>query len=326
MKTLLFCHASKKIGMGHFIRQLQVAEEMNSRGYKVTFAVSDYNPAVTLLEEKKIFYIKSKKMPFEVKPEYEADIVILDISNTDANFIKSLRKNGNKVVSFDDLGTGRDHVNILVDSNTDPSDYSKARSLFRLKYVIVNNRYSAFRSLEKVVPRKIERVAISMGGTDPKSIGPEIANFLVKSGMDFKIDLILGAGFNDKDNKPESMNFIRNNGSKCNIHRNLPDLAEILFNADIIFCAGGITLYEACAVGTPAVVISQVEHQQQKALRVQNRGAAVNMGMWRDDVLAKLVPTINFLDSSKRKQMSIAGKRMVDGKGLQRVVNEIEKL
>ena len=165
-----------------------------------------------------------------------------------------------------------------------------------------------------------------MGGTDPKSIGPEIANFLVKSGMDFKIDLILGAGFNDKDNKPESMNFIRNNGSKCNIHRNLPDLAEILFNADIIFCAGGITLYEACAIGTPAVVISQVEHQQQKALRVQNRGAAVNMGMWRDDVLAKLVPTINILDSSKRKQMSIAGKEMIDGKGLQRVVNEIEKL
>ncbi len=198
----------------------------------------------------------------------------------------------------------------------------KGGSVFRGRV----NRYSAFRSLEKVVPKKIERVAISMGGTDPKSIGPEIANFLVKSGMDFKIDLILGAGFNDKDNKPESMNFIRNNGSKCNIHRNLPDLAEILFNADIIFCAGGITLYEACAIGTPAVVISQVEHQQQKALRVQNRGAAVNMGMWRDDVLAKLVPTINILDSSKRKLMSIAGKEMIDGKGLQRVVNEIEKL
>ena len=312
--------------MGHFIRQLQVAEEMNRRGYDITFAVSDYNPAVRLLEEKKIFYIKSKKMPFDVKPEFNADIVILDISNTNANFIKSLRKNGNKVVSFDDRGTGRDHVNLLIDSNIDPSDFSKVRSLFGLEYVIVHNRFSAFRNLEKVVPEKIGRVAISMGGTDPKSIGPEIANFLIKSGMDFKIDLILGAGFNDKDIKPESMNFIQNRAGKCKIHRNLPDLAEILFNADIVICAGGITLYEACAVGTPAVVISQVEHQQEKASKVENRGAAINLGMWRDAVLAKLLPTINSLDIAKRKKMSRAGKEMVDGKGLQRVVNEIEKL
>lgn len=326
MKILLSCHASKKIGMGHFVRQLQVAEEMNRRGYNVTFVVSDYNPALNLLEQKNLTYIKTNKVPFEVKPDPETDIIVLDISNTDANFIKTLRKNGAKVVSFEDLGAGRDHVNLLIDSNIDPSDFSKVRSLFGLKYVIVHNRFSTFRNLEKVESEKIGRVAISMGGTDPKCIGPEIAKFLLKSGIDFKIDLILGAGFNDKNIKPESMNFIRNNDNKCKIYRNLPDLAKILFNADVVICAGGITLYEACAVGTPAVVISQVEHQQQKASRVQNRGAAINMGMWRDTVLSKLLPTINSLDIAKRKKMSRAGKEMVDGKGLQRVVNEIEKL
>lgn len=326
MKILLSCHTSKEIGMGHFVRQLNIAEEMVSRGYKITFAVSDYTPAVNLLEEKKLLYIKSKKMPFEVKPEFEADIIVLDVNNTDENYIKSLKKKGNKVVSFDDLGTGRDYVDLLVDSNLDPSDFSKARSLFGLKYVIVPTRFSVCRNLEKEIPEKIGRVAISMGGTDPRCIGPEIAKFLLKSGSDFKIDLILGAGFNDKDNKPGNMNFILNNGSKCEIHKNILDLAEILFNADIIICAGGITLYEACAVGTPAVVISQVEHQQQKASKVQKLGAAINLGMWRDSVLGKIVPTINTMDIAKRKKMSSAGKEMVDGKGLQRVVNEIEKL
>ncbi len=308
------------------MRQLQVAEEMKHRGFNISFAVSDYNPAVSLLEEKKIFYIKSKKMSFEVKPEFEADIIVLDVSNTDENYIKSLKKNGNKVVSFDDLGAGRDHVDLLIDANLDSSDFSKARSLFGLKYVIVHTRFSVFRNLEKNIPEKIGRVVISMGGTDPRCIGPEIAKCLLKSGSDFKIGLILGAGFNDKDTKLENMDFVRNNDGKCEIHKNLPDLAEILFNADIVICAGGITLYEACAVGTPAFVISQVEHQQQKASKVQNRGAAVNLGMWRNSVLKEIVPTINALDIAKRKKMSGAGKKMVDGKGLQRVVNEIEKL
>ena len=326
MNLLLLSHTSKEIGMGHFMRQLHIAEEMISRDHKITFAVSDYKPALNLLEKKNIFYIKSKKIPFEIKTEPETDIIVLDISKTDENFIKLIKNNGVKVVSFDDVGAGRNHVDVLVDSSLGSSDFSKVRSLFGAKYVIVHNRFSVFRNLEKVVSEKIGRVAISMGGTDPKSIGPEIANVLLKSGLNFKIDLILGAGFNDKDNEMENMNFIRNDGSKFKIYKNLPDLAEILFNADIAICAGGITLYEACVVGTPAVVISQVVHQQKKASKVQDWGAAIDLGMWRDSVLTKLVPTINTLDIEKRRKMSVAGKKMVDGKGLQRIVNEIEKL
>ncbi len=262
MNVLLSCHVSREVGMGHFIRQLNIASEMVRRGYKVTFIVPGYNPALSLLDKKKLFYIKSNKIPYEVPPELDTDIFILDINNTEGKYIKSQKQNCKKVISFDDRGTGREHVDLLIDSNLDSSDHPKTKSLFGPKHVILNNRYSVIRNLKKRIPEKIERVVVSMGGTDPQCLGTTITGFLLKSEVNFKIDLILGAGFNDKDIKPEDNQLIQDNRHKCKIYNNQIDLAEIFFNADLVICSGGITLYEACAVGTPALIINQVKHQQ----------------------------------------------------------------
>lgn len=312
--------------MGHFMRQLNIATEMKHRGFEVTLAISDYKPAAYLLDKNKLLYVKSNKVPFEIEPKAETDIIILDIGNTNIDYTKRLKQNGIKVISFDDQGSGRDYVDLLVDSNLEPSDFSKSRSLFGAKYIVIDNSFSLFHNLEKKIAVKIEKVAISMGGTDPRCIGPEIACFLLKSGIDFKIDLISGAGFDDNEIKSDYTHLIKNSRNKCRVYKNLSNLAEVFYNADLVICAGGITLYEACALGTPALVISQVPLQQKKSLKVQKWGAAVNLGMWKESVLIELLQTINSLDAIKRKKMSIAGKEMVDGKGLQRVIKEIEKL
>lgn len=326
MNVLLSCHVSRVVGMGHFMRQLNIAMEMMHRGYKVTFTIPSYNPALNLLHKNNLSYIKSTKIPFEVPPELDIDIFVLDINDTDDNYIKTQKKNCKKVISFDDKGSGRNHVDLLIDSNLDSAGNSKIKGLFGPKYVILHNHFSAYKNLKKRIPEKVESVAVSMGGTDPRCIGPTITGFLLKSGINVKIDLILGAGFNDTDIKPEDQRLIQDNHHRCKVYKNLVDIAEIFFNADFAICSGGITLYEACAVGTPALVINQAKHQQKTALRVQNRGAAINFGMWRDSTMAKLPQILKNQDCFKRKKMSIAGKNMVDGNGLQRVINQIETL
>lgn len=326
MNVLLSCHVSRVVGMGHFMRQLNIATEMMHRGYKVTFAIPSYNPALNLLDKKKLPYIKSIKIPFEVPPGLNIDVFILDINDTNDNYIKAQKKNCKKVISFDDKGSGRNHADLLIDSNLDSSGNSKIKGLFGPKYVILHNHFSEFRNLKKRIPEKIERIAVSMGGTDPRCIGPIITGFLLKYGINVKINLILGAGFNDKDIKPENKRLIQDNHHKCKVYKNLGDIAEIFFNADFVICSGGVTLYEACAVGTPALVINQAKHQQKTALSVQNWGAAVNFGMWRESALTRLPQILNSQDCFKRKKMSIAGKDMVDGNGLLRVINKIETL
>ena len=102
-------------------------------------------------------------------------------------------------------------------------------------------------------------------------------------------------------------------------------MAQTLFDHSAVFCAGGVTLHEAMAVGTPAFVINQVSHQVEKADRAEKQGAAMNLGMaesWDKNRL----PVILESSPDILKKMSQAGKSLIDGKGLKRVADAIELL
>ena len=79
------------------------------------------------------------------------------------------------------------------------------------------------------------------------------------------------------------------------------------------------------AVGTPAFVINQAEHQQSKARFVEKSGAAINLGMGNNYDTAKLQEALS-LDKSKLESMSLKGKKLIDGMGLFRVTEAITEL
>ena len=102
-------------------------------------------------------------------------------------------------------------------------------------------------------------------------------------------------------------------------------MAQTLFVHDIVFCAGGVTLHEAMAVGTPAFVINQVQHQVNKADRAEKQGASISLGMadlWDENRLPEILQS----DPKILEKMSQSGKNMIDGKGLKRIVNALEEL
>ena len=105
----------------------------------------------------------------------------------------------------------------------------------------------------------------------------------------------------------------------------LSNMAKTLWEHEMVVCAGGITLHEAIAVGTPAFVISQTEHQQSKARFVENSGAAINLGMGGKSDIEKLLKALN---SSRLalETMSSKGKELIDGHGIFRVTDAITEL
>ena len=99
-------------------------------------------------------------------------------------------------------------------------------------------------------------------------------------------------------------------------------MASILANHDVVFCSGGVTLHEAMCVGTPAFVISQVLHQEDKAEFAEKAGAAINLGRtksWDENRLTEIFK----LGRKNLEDMSMAGKKCIDGKGLKKVVEAI---
>ena len=102
-------------------------------------------------------------------------------------------------------------------------------------------------------------------------------------------------------------------------------MAQILCEHDAVICSGGVTLHVAIAVGTPAFVVNQAEHQQTKARFVEKSGAAINLGMDNQYDTEKLRKALNF-SKNELESMSLQAKQLIDGRGLFRVVDTMDKL
>ena len=157
----------------------------------------------------------------------------------------------------------------------------------------------------------IESLLLTFGGTDPHNITLDLAKQVPKN---IKTTLILEAGYKNDDGLQKF--------DSIQIKKNVQDMASMLVNHDAVFCSGGVTLHEAMCVGTPAFVISQAPHQEDKAKMAEKAGAAINLGQaksWDENRL----PEIFKLSRKNLHNMSIAGKNCINGKGLKKVVKAI---
>lgn len=315
-KIGISCKASFSQGMGHVIRQSHIAKILRDRGHEITFFVPDYPPARHWLDQ--------CGLPHQVSIDQETDdLIILDIQDTTADHIQNFRQNNNKVVSFEDLGEGRNHVDLLIDCNLAEEKSaelpSHVQTLFGNKYAVLAPEFEAYHDKEREFKDPIASVLLTFGGTDPHSLTATLAEKLLQIQPNLCMTLLAGPGC---ENTPALKNLQTQN---VKLLGSTSEMAKMLFAHDAVFCSGGVTLHEAMAVGTPAFVINQVKHQAVKANHAEKYGAAMNLGMadcWNENRLPEILKS----SPETLERMSRAGKSMIDGKGLLRVVEAIEKL
>jgi spore coat polysaccharide biosynthesis predicted glycosyltransferase SpsG len=95
--------------------------------------------------------------------------------------------------------------------------------------------------------------------------------------------------------------------------------------ADVAIIAGGLTKYETAVTGTPSISISPFERELQMCLKFERAGSLLHLGL-RDRVDEETITRaveklVN--DYHLRQEISNRGKKMVDGKGTERIIAEI---
>jgi spore coat polysaccharide biosynthesis predicted glycosyltransferase SpsG len=104
------------------------------------------------------------------------------------------------------------------------------------------------------------------------------------------------------------------------------DLAE----SDVAVVGGGVTLYEACAIGAPAVALAVVPEQRAAIRAFAARGAATDAGALADGALAvgRTAAAVAGLlgDAPARRRRSAAARRLIDGRGARRVAARMRSL
>ena len=310
--------------MGHLVRQTHIAKILRNRGAEITFFIPNYPPAQVWLDRCQ-FPRKTLNDPLALteKETGPLDLIILDIQDTPSAFIRKIRQNKKPVVSFEDLGEGRNHVDLLIDCNLgeENSVGLPVQTLFGYPYSVLAPEFETLHSKKRELNGSIESVLITLGGTDPHFLTSLLADKLLQIQPNLSMTLLAGPGCK---NIP-ALKDLETQNETVKLLESTSQLAQTLFDHSAVFCAGGVTLHEAMAVGTPAFVINQVSHQVERADHAEKQGAAMNLGMaesWNESRLPEILES----RPETLEKMSLAGKNLIDGKGLKRVADAIELL
>ena len=198
---------------------------------------------------------------------------------------------------------------------------SSTRGLFGTDYSVLHPDFAYYHNQSRNFGTCLQSVLISMGATDPKNLTLPLTSFVLQEKHNLKLTVLIG----HNPNITPELNQLSNQSKLLDVLGPVPNMAQILWDHDIVICSGGVTLHEAISVGTPAFVINQVEHQQTKARFAEKSGAAINLGMGNRHDEEKFREALDF-KKPKLELMSLKAKQLIDGRGIFRVIDAMSKL
>jgi spore coat polysaccharide biosynthesis predicted glycosyltransferase SpsG len=331
--VIIRADGSYKIGLGHVIRCLEIGRCLRESGHKVVFITRDYPEAIDKFSEFEFYTIPREAdtaAEFDLLGDYVSKnrprALILDIRNTEQNYLKPFYSLVPLSIHFDDLGSGSRLARILIDSNRPPSGTGNngQEYLFGPGYLILRRDFRGYHQQWKSIPDKVSRILVAMGGSDPAGLTEKVLRVL--QGMDLPevgLDTVIGSS-NGRKHQIESL--IQDLGIKTRLYTDITDIAGLMYRADLGIISGGITMGEMACTGTPSVVLGQVAHEVDNAGRFAAVGAVINLGLGgelAEDCLRESIWDL-LASSETRLKLSRRGKNLIDGLGLDRFVDTVE--
>lgn len=323
--------ANPKIGMGHIMRCLSIADAAKELGFESTFILSDDNVQSMVISrgyQTIILHSDYTIMEEEIWPEINPEIIVIDSYYVTKNYLASIREKG-ITAYIDDLAAFSYPVDILINYNI-YGPYLDYHRLYTASNVeeplyILGASYAPLREMFRGIPPKkqlaaVRNILISTGGSDPH----HFALKLVKSKpTKYTYHILLGNMNEDK----EMICVLASHNSNIVIHENVVDMEKLISMMDIAVSAAGSTLYEICACGVPLITYILADNQIPGAVAFEKLGMALNLGDIRgvSDPIKKFLSAIDQLADNYQLRLKVGNKMqsMIDGYGAKRMVNEI---
>lgn len=320
------------IATGHLIRCLSIAEAAAKSGERVTFILSD-DQALELVRKRGfeaiVLYTEWNHMEKEtdglrrvIKGRGD-EVLLVDSYMATPGYLQAVSK-WVKTAYMDDLGEEYFPVHILIcyagywRKFHYSERYVKTKLLLGTRYVPLGKQ---FQNLKKKISTQVENILLLSGGTDRFGILAGLLERLCKK--DYRnITVICGMYHRDYDALCCQFESYEN----IHFYKAVENMRDYMLQADIAVSAGGTTLYELCACGTPAVSYSFADNQLDNVRFFQKSNLIDYAGDVRDTDIFKKAESILETYASLyelRRERSKRMQELVDGKGAERIVQAL---
>ena len=344
LRVVIRADAGPHIGAGHLMRCLALAQALQDRGGRARFVMSVSAEALEgriegegLLASRLGCPTASEedlKRTIALAQEDAADWVILDGYRFGADFQEGIRAAGLRLMVIDDFGqAGRYAARVIVDQNLTAREESYRRRdtgaqlLLGLNYALLRREFRSWVGWTRDTPTVARRVLVTLGGATPDE-GILRCLEAIEHIPDVHLSARIVRGPLSSDAGALLQQRLEQASPRCQILHSVSNMAELMTWADLAITAGGSTCWELACLGLPALILTYSRDQELVAEAMQAAGAAVWMGSGVSIRAEQLRGAIEEIvpDDVRRRQMSQAGRRLVDGRGAERVLSALEEV
>jgi UDP-2,4-diacetamido-2,4,6-trideoxy-beta-L-altropyranose hydrolase len=339
---LLRADAGGRLGTGHVMRCLALAQAWQAAGGRVAFASASLPEAleVRILAEG----VGVHRLP--VEPGGEADTreslalagrlgarwAVVDGYQFGAYVQQRLVERGVRVLAVDDYGHAGSYVADLVlnqNLQADAALYCRVqpstRLLLGLNYLLLRREFWGWRGWARQTPERARKILVTMGGTDPDNVTLQIVRALGRlASEDLEVRVVVGGGNPHRAILEDAVRQTPCVVLCVDVH----DIPAQMAWADVAVSAAGSTSWELAFMGVPMLSVVLADNQAPVAAALERGRLAWSLGEGMALNPARLASALRELlaDQTCRALMSRRGQALVDGRGAQRAVGEMLKM
>lgn len=355
MKHVAFrVDASSKIGAGHLMRCLTLADTLKQRETNCRF-VSRHMPEhlrdmlVAKGHEIKLYNSSPNREisgglshahwlgvtqaqdatdTINALSDQTWDWLVVDHYALDASWESMLRQTARKILVIDDIADRHHDCDVLLDQNLYADMNTRyvgkvpvhCQLLLGPRYTLLRDEFRQLREQVNIRTEQVKRALVFFGGVDADNYTARAIDALVgKDSHDWHVDVVIGAQHPHREQIEAACAEKR---FVCHVQTSR--MAELMVVADLAIGAGGTATWERCCLGLPALTICVADNQRKQIADAASEGL-----LYAPDLEGELIPAIRRHVSALmengylRQAISRNGMRAVDGRGVLRVIGNL---
>jgi UDP-2,4-diacetamido-2,4,6-trideoxy-beta-L-altropyranose hydrolase len=344
IRVCFFVNANKKIGGGHLVRCIQLANALKKIDIHSLFLVSETDPDFCdFIGANDYDYLQLDGSTQEqhrgiekIVSPFKKSILVVDTDDPDyhsVEFQDQIMNTGSKLMIITNKPHSPYRPDILLNQNPISLEQkydidSRTKKLFGPEYFILPEPFRESlpeRTFSHVPPYNL---FISFGSVDPNNITSTILKACERISRKEIINKILVVAGIQNKNLNEIRSCIEESQLKIELHVNTSDIKALMLEADIAITAAGLTFWELASLTVPSLIIPASEREIETATYLHQNRIAYQLTTYKEiSDLAKITSNIEYC--MEENLINVIDfyrfEKLMNRRGIDNVVPEIEK-
>ena len=339
-RLLICADAGPKIGIGHVMRCIAVAQAWMRLGGACGFAVSDENIGVEkaiLAEGLEVHRVGGSSLNdpaglIALAASLTPAAIVIDGYRFRTDFQSAIKRAGYLTLVIDDV---HDASECRADILADPRPYDQEHAsphpsmmlLSGIGYLPLRRQFTSLPDRRKPIRARALRVLVTIGGADITNSTASILRQLRRIPEPLEIKVVLGqiaAG------RPEILRPIQDAialypSGRVQLEIATQDMPTLMQWSDIAISAAGGTSWELAYMGVPSILISVADNQIPNVTYLSRKQAAVYLGAPDQVELPGFIELFKSMidDVALRTGLSLKSQALIDGGGARRIASTL---